>query len=187
MSAATSDTRRTVRAGGATFLLGLAALGAIVLLSAGFGADLRINTTPSEPLGLWRIEPLNRPVAIGDLVFVCMPESTARTQGKSRNYLRWGLCPGGTGPMIKQVVAIAGQQIVIDGSVSIDGSALSNSRLVQRDGRGRPLRPYSGGIVPPGQVFLHSSFVGSWDSRYFGPVPGSGVLGLAREVLTYAP
>ncbi|CDZ67942.1 Conjugative transfer signal peptidase TraF, partial CDS, partial [Neorhizobium galegae bv. orientalis] len=164
-----------------------AVLGCTIVLGVGFGVGIRINTTPSEPLGLWRIEPVNRPVEIGDLVFVCMPDSAERTEGKSRGYLRWGLCPGGTGPLIKQVVAIAGQQVAIGRSVSIDGTLLSNSRLVQRDGRGRALRPYSGGLVPPGQVFLHSSFPGSWDSRYFGPVPVSGILGLAREVLTYAP
>jgi type IV secretory pathway protease TraF len=42
-------------------------------------------------------------------------------------------------------------------------------------------------MVRAGEVYLHSDFIGSWDSRYFGPVPVSGVLGLAQEVLTYAP
>ncbi|MNI57705.1 Peptidase S26 [compost metagenome] len=82
---------------------------------------------------------------------------------------------------------MAGQDIAIDRNVSIDGVTLDRSLLVQHDGLGRPLRPYLGGIVPAGQVFLHSPFAGSWDSRYFGPVPVSGILGLAREVLTYAP
>ncbi|MDX0760458.1 conjugal transfer protein TraF, partial [Sinorhizobium medicae] len=42
-------------------------------------------------------------------------------------------------------------------------------------------------FVPANYVFLHSRFAGSYDSRYFGPVPASGILGLAQEVLTYEP
>lgn len=188
MSARTLERRRATRIGRpVAVIFPGAALGIAVVLAVGFGAGIRINTTPSEPLGLWRIEPLDRPIEIGDLVFVCLPDRAERTEGKSRGYLSWGLCPGGTGPLIKQVVAVAGQQVEIGKDVSLDGAVLDNSHLVERDGRGRPLRPYSGGTVPPEQVFLHSSFTGSWDSRYFGPVPVSGILGLAREVLTYAP
>ena len=188
MSTETLNMRRTKCAGRsvAVILLG-AFLCLTAVLAAGVGAGIRINTTPSEPLGLWRIEPVDRPVEIGDVVFVCMPDGAERTEGKLRGYLRWGLCSGGTGPLIKQVVAVAGQQVEIGKKVSIDGAVVDHSRLVDRDGRGRPLRPYSGGTVPPGEVFLHSSFPGSWDSRYFGPVPVSGILGLAREVVIYAP
>ncbi|MNR96560.1 Peptidase S26 [compost metagenome] len=188
MITGTLDKRLSKRAGRPLNVILLSALLCLTaVLAAGFGAGIRINTTPSEPLGLWRIVPTNRPVEIGDLVFVCMPDSTERKEGKSRGYLLWGLCPGGTGPLIKEVVAMAGQDIAIDRNVSIDGVTLDRSLLVQHDGLGRPLRPYLGGIVPAGQVFLHSPFAGSWDSRYFGPVPVSGILGLAREVLTYAP
>ncbi|MBO0144744.1 conjugative transfer signal peptidase TraF [Agrobacterium sp. Ap1] len=188
MSTETLYKRRPKSAGRpVAFILLGALLCLTAVLAAGFGAGIRINTTPSEPLGLWRIVQINRPVEIGDLVFVCMPDSTEREEGKSRGYLRWGICPGGTGPLIKEVVAMAGQQVAIDTSVSIDGVRLDRSLLVKRDGLGRPLRPYLGGIVPAGRVFLHSPFEGSWDSRYFGPVPVSGILGRAREVLTYAP
>ena len=49
------------------------------------------------------------------------------------------------------------------------------------------MTPWSGGIVPKGELFLHSDFVGSYDSRYFGPLPADGILGLARETLTFTP
>jgi len=45
--------------------------------------------------------------------------------------------------------------------------------------------PAPGGVVPSGYLFLHSSFASSYDSRYFGPVPATGLLGLARPVLTF--
>ncbi len=43
------------------------------LAATAFAGGYRLNLTPSEPLGLWRIEALQRPVAIGDLVFLCPP------------------------------------------------------------------------------------------------------------------
>jgi type IV secretory pathway protease TraF len=64
---------------------------------------------------------------------------------------------------------------------------IPHSALAPVDGIGRPLIPARSERVPPGHVFLHSPFPGSWDSRYFGSVPTSSILGRAQEVLTYAP
>jgi type IV secretory pathway protease TraF len=55
------------------------------------------------------------------------------------------------------------------------------------DGKDRPLARFGGDVIPEGYVFVHSEFIGSFDSRYFGPIPASGILGMAREVWTYAP
>jgi len=149
--------------------------------------DLRINLTPSEPLGIWRILPLGRPVQVGDVVFVCPPQTGAMAEARGRGYLRAGLCPGHYAPLIKTIAATSGQRIDIGRYVLIDGEALPQSSLAFEDGKGRPLKAFSGGPVAEGHVFIHSNFAGSFDSRYFGPVPASGILGLASEVLTYAP
>lgn len=156
-------------------------------IGAAVSCGYRINLTPSEPLGLWRIVKLHRPVTIGDRVFICPPQTTVMRAARARGYLRSGTCPGGVAPLIKTVVAIAGQQVEIDIQVTIDGQVIASSNLAQRDGKGRPLVPFPGGVVPAGGIFLHSPFKGSYDSRYFGPLPAAGVLGLAQEVLTYAP
>ncbi|WP_267213739.1 conjugative transfer signal peptidase TraF [Chelatococcus asaccharovorans] len=152
----------------------------------GYGG-LRINTTPSEPLGLWRIVPLARPLARGDLVFVCPPWTPEFELAFARGYLRRGLCPGGVGPLIKSVAALPGQRIKVGADVRIDDARLAGSALRASDAAGRPLAPFAGGVVPAGRIFLHSSFAGSYDSRYFGPVPADGVLGLAQPVLTLDP
>lgn len=158
-----------------------------VLFAAGWSGGLRINTTPSEPLGLWRVVPLNRPVRSGETVFVCPPDNAAMRQARQRGYLRPGLCPGGFGPLIKTVVALAGQRVDVTDHIAVEGVPIPGSPIIGADGQGRSLRHDRSGIVPPGELYLHSDFIGSWDSRYFGPVPVSGVLGLAQEVLTYAP
>ncbi len=147
----------------------------------------RVNVTPSEPMGLWRIRPLDRSVQIGDLVFVCPPVNEVMREARSRGYLRRGLCAGGIAPLIKTVAATAGQRLEITASVRIDGCSLPHSEVALADGQGRAMVPFADGIVPAGTIYLHSDFPGSFDSRYFGPLPIDGVLGLAQEVWTYAP
>ncbi|WP_315927460.1 conjugative transfer signal peptidase TraF [Mesorhizobium sp. SP-1A] len=157
------------------------------IFAAGATAGFRINMTASEPLGLWRIRPLGRPVSVGDLVFICPPVTPQFVEALARGYLRRGSCPSGIAPLIKTVVAIDGQRVEIDKDVRVDGRPIPKSRVERTDGNGRVLRAYSGGIVPAGNVFLHSPYTASWDSRYFGPIPASGILGQAQEMLTYAP
>ncbi|MCG5486324.1 MAG: conjugative transfer signal peptidase TraF [Sinorhizobium meliloti] len=161
-----------------------ALLGAISV--AWFG-NYRVNLTPSEPLGLWRVVKLDRPAAVGDLVFICPPQTAAMREARRRRYLRSGLCPGAVAPLIKRVIAVPGQHVQVGASVSVDGRSVPSSSVAERDGQERPMARFPGGTVAADSVFLHSPFSGSYDSRYFGPVPAAGILGLAREVLTYAP
>lgn len=180
-SARVRQRRRTI----GVILAGVVAC--IAILLAGAAAGYRVNMTASEPLGLWRMQPLTRPVAVGDLVFICLPEAAIFSQARTRGYLRRGLCPTGDAPLIKMVIAIEGQRVEIGEDVRIDGLRIPATTVVAADGMGRTLDRDVGGTVPAGNVFLYSPFVASWDSRYFGPIPASGVLGLAEEVLTYAP
>ena len=164
--------------------------GAIMLttLAGAFAlGGYRVNVTPSYAYGLWRIEPLNREVRVGDRIFICPPRGDVTELGLERGYLPKGPCPSGSGPLIKTVVALAGQSIEMGGQVIIDGAPLSFSRVLERDAEGRAMPIHPGGRVGEGALFIHSDFVGSYDSRYFGPIPAEGVLGLAREVLTYTP
>jgi len=149
--------------------------------------NLRINLTPSEPLGLWRIEPMDRAANIGDLIFICPPQTSVFAAARDRGYLRAGLCPAWVAPLIKMVAATSGQHVTVTTSVVIDNRPLANSNVRARDGAGRPLAPWSGGTIPPGHLYLHSPLTGSYDSRYFGPVPETGVLGRARPILTFDP
>jgi conjugative transfer signal peptidase TraF len=162
-------------------------LGCVAFVFA-FGG-YRINTTPSFPLGLWRIEPLPGQAAKGDTVFICLPPNSPSIEpGLERGYLPRGLCPGGLAPLIKTIAATSGANVAIErGQVFINGVELAHSSIMAKDGDGRPMVPFAGGQIPAGFVFLHSDFVASYDSRYFGPVPASGILGLAKPVLTFAP
>lgn len=159
----------------------------IALLVTGWGDGLRLNVTPSEPLGLWRIVPLDQQVRAGDLVFICPPATEPMRLARERGYLRGGSCPSGYAPLIKTVVGIEGQRADVGHEVRINGKPIPQSDLVGRDGKGRSLSGARAGVIPAGTVFLHSGFAGSFDSRYFGPMPTSGILGLAQEVWTFEP
>jgi conjugative transfer signal peptidase TraF len=157
------------------------------LAGVAFVAGFRINLTPSYPLGLWRIEPLGRAAGVDDRVFICPPPGDVFALARERGYLGHGLCPGWFSPLIKTVVATAGQHVVIDGNIAVDNIRLPHSSVRPIDGEGRALVPDTGGIVPAGELFLFSEFAGSYDSRYFGPIPAAGVLGLARPLLVFTP
>jgi conjugative transfer signal peptidase TraF len=168
------------------FMAGLGGMIAALAAIAYFGG-FRLNLTPSEPLGLWRIVALQRPVETGDLVFVCPPVTASFEEARRRGYVRRGLCPSGFAPLIKTVAALPGQHVDIGANVTVDGKPLASSIVRTSDGEGRPITPFKTGIVPLRTLFLHSSFASSYDSRYFGPVPDTGLLGLARPVLTFDP
>ncbi|OIS94183.1 conjugative transfer signal peptidase TraF [Brucella cytisi] len=170
-------------------VLSVVSLAAILsgVAAIAFTGGFRLNLTPSEPAGLWRIEPLYRAVARGDLVFICPPRTASFEEARRRGYLRWGSCSGGVAPLIKTVAALPGQRVEIGKIVVIDGAELPGSDLRTNDGEGRTIRPYAGGVVPAGHLYLHSTYASSYDSRYFGPVPDSGLLGLALPVLVFDP
>lgn len=185
MEGAGSRLRRQRKRASALILVGSAFC--LALLAAGFSGSVRINGTASGAIGLWRIVPLTSRLQVGETVFVCLPQGKVMDEGRRRGYLRPGLCPGGVGPLIKTIVAVEGQSVAVTDHLSIDGRVLAHSELLAVDGRGRVLQRDSGGMVPKGKIYLHSPFRASWDSRYFGPVSQSAVLGLAEEILTYAP
>lgn len=168
-------------------VLGIAVVGVVTLATIGWVGGYRFNLTPSAPIGLWHIEAMIRPVAFGDLVFICPPATGIFAEAFGRGYLRRGLCPGGLAPLLKTVVAVPGQCVRIGEDVIIDDRLLAASRIRHKDDQGRAVAPFAGGTVPPGYLFLHSSIASSYDSRYFGPIPATGLLGRARPIITFHP
>jgi len=88
----------------------------------------------------------------------------------------------GTIPLIKRVVALAGERIEIrEGRVYIDGALLDEPYVHEKDFYNMPAQ-----IVPPLHIFvLGDNRRASNDSRAFGPVPIKTVLG--RAWLSYWP
>jgi signal peptidase I len=94
-------------------------------------------------------------------------------------------CPG-AGDLVKRVIALPGQTIYSSGnSIYIDGRLLSEPYLPHNDPLGPPIasrqHPYR---VPPGEFYvLGDNRSDSCDSRFWGPIEGSSIVG--KVVLTW--
>lgn len=152
-------------------------------------AGVRINTTSSMPLGLWRVAPIHGRPRIGDVVTFCPPENAAVRLGYRRGYIGAGKCPSGTEPLIKEVAAVPGDVVKISAAgIAVNGKAIPHTKALTHDPAGRPLRSY-----PPGSyrvalgnlwtVAPHNPL--SFDSRYFGPVPAANIRGIAHPLAVW--
>lgn len=163
-------------------LAGLSAAGLAALAWASFVSPLPrfiYNPSDSVAIGWYRVDPHTRRSAaphVGSLVLVPLPNHAAALAA-GRGYLPMGI------PLLKPVAAVAPQQVCIsDGIVRIDG--VSVAAVLRRDGMGRLLSFWQQcRRLRPGELFLLSRInPASFDSRYFGPVAASAVLGVAHPV-----
>ena len=149
-------------------------------------SGLRVNTTPSMPVGLWRVAPVVAELRRGDIVTACPPEAAGTREAAARGYLAAGTCPGGYEPLVKPVAAVADDLVAVGrAGVSVNGALLDGTAPLDCDSAGRELRAFPSGVhrVSPSRVWLLSGHdARSWDSRYFGPVAVADVQAVARPV-----
>jgi conjugative transfer signal peptidase TraF len=164
-------------------LLALLALPGAALLLA-LPLRLRINTSASLPRGLYR---LVAPALVrSSIVLFCPPPAAARL-ARDRGYLPPGRCPEGVQPLGKMILALPGDSVEISSrGLAVDGVAIPGSQPRLADSAGRPLSPAPFGAyrLGPRQVWVYAPHPRSFDSRYFGPVPDSLLLGTLKPVCT---
>jgi len=171
------------RRNGMWTLLALGLAAGLVLAAHTLG--LRINWTSSMPIGLYRKVPAR--LERGEIVLICLPEEIARV-GRQRRYLLLGECPEGVSPIVKEIVAIAGDEIELqEDLLAVNGVVVDRTPLRSFDSLSRPLDHVQLGrrLVADGEVWvLGSERSRSWDSRYFGAVPVEAIVASAKPVLT---
>ena len=97
-------------------------------------------------------------------------------------------CPGPRGDLVKRVIALPGQTIYSSGNdIYVNGRRLAEPYLPHHDPLGPPIpdasrqHPFR---VPPGEFYvLGDNRADSCDSRYWGPIKGSSIIG--KVVLTF--
>ena len=162
-------------------------IGAVAGMVWGSSAvPVRINWTRSAPLGLYATL-RQAPIARADLVVVCL-RNTLAARGRARGYLTAGSCPNRTSPILRQVAATAADEVELrsDG-IEVNGRVVDRAQRRHVDSLGRPfeLFPHGRSVVREGEVWvLGVNRERSWDSRYFGPIPVSSIIGMARPILT---
>ena len=135
------------------------------------------NASNSVPIGLYRIQATTR-LAVTELVAVQPPDLLAAFLDLN-GYLPIGV------PMLKRVLALPGQTVCRNGlKIAVDGVDVGEAR--ERDGRNRPLPVWQGcRVIAGGDIFVMNwQCADSLDSRYFGPLPASAVIGRAVPVWT---
>ena len=167
-------------------LAALSACGLAALAWAAFVSPLpRLIYNPSDSVavGWYRIDPLDhrtaslpRPLSVGSIVLVPLPAEAAALAAQ-RGYLPTRV------PLLKRVGAVAPQHVcIVDALVWIDGVPVAAALAADRLGRPLPSWPQCRWLRP-GELFLLSvTNPASFDSRYFGPVSASAVIGVAHPV-----
>lgn len=160
----------------------LAMASAVTLMMSSMGAKpvprLVWNGSESVPIGFYRVQPYRR-LAVTNLVVVMPPEPLAVFLSQ-RGYLPTGV------PLIKRIVALPGQLVCRrEQLISVDG--IEMGAALERDRRGRALPVWQGcQTIAKGEVFLMNwDEPQSLDSRYFGPLPLSAILGRAEPLWTF--
>jgi len=162
---------------------------AIAIASAGIAAfqicgwlGIRFNLSPSLPIGIYL-----RTNAPAKLIEFCPAEPFA-SLAIQRGYRDEGVCPDGAMPLLKPIVAVAGDSVDLsDLGIAVNGLLLRNSTPLRVDTKGRPLPAWRKGhyVIAAGTVWVTSSYnPRSFDSRYFGPVPISSIRHYVRPLIT---
>lgn len=163
--------------------VGLAALCAPVVMPVATRDRVLVVYNPSEsvPRGWYRIGGMGSAASlhVGSMVLARLPADVAAFAAR-RGYLPSGV------PILKRIGAFAPQSVcVCDQLVRIDGSVVTSVRT--HDGAHRPLQAWAQcRPLEVGELFLlGDTNPASFDSRYFGPVSASAVLGIARPLWTW--
>lgn len=157
--------------------IGLAAL--LMPLAIPNRVQIVYNPSDSVPPGWYRIVPADS-LQVGSIVLARLPAPAAALAAQ-RDYLPAGI------PLLKHIGGAAPQRVCADGtSVRIDDVAVA--AVMRADGRGRPMSAWSQcRRLAHGELFLLSnSNPASFDSRYFGPIRASDVIGSAQPIWTWS-
>ena len=156
--------------------IGLAAL--LMPLAVPHRAQIVYNPSDSVPPGWYRIVSADS-LHVDDIVLARLPAPAAALAAQ-RGYLPASV------PLLKRIGAKAPQRVCVDGtSVRIDDVVVA--AVVHADGHGHPLSAWSQcRSLARGELFLLSNTnPASFDSRYFGPIRVSEVVGSAQPLWTW--
>lgn len=167
--------RRQLRAG-AWLLLTLTGASLGLLSLRPHAPALVWNFTESVPVGLYGVshkEPIK-----GDLVAIA-PAGAARDTLDA-----YGALPNGK-VLLKHLKAVRGDVVCrIGASITVNGAEVATARLRSRDGHVLPA--WSGcRTLGAGEILVLAPHALSFDGRYFGPIDGGQVIGVAKPLLTF--
>lgn len=156
-------------------------VGLIFLISPLFLFNLRINTTPSYPYGLYKVIN-NATIEKGIFVNFCAPDKKD-IQLKELKKSNDGICLNGTTPLLKKVVAIEGDKITVaNEKIYVNGIEQVNSKIFVKKVKFFAKSQ----TIKKGEIFVMSDFNPmSYDSRYFGAINTNKVIEIVSPLYTF--
>jgi conjugative transfer signal peptidase TraF len=144
---------------------------------------LRLNYSDSVPVGLYRSQPESNVPFAG----ICLNSTTLRSAFDAGLKLEAGECPDGHQPILKTVYrATPESPIVLDSQgFTVAGVPIPNTKPKAFSKAGKPLTHYVFGRYTSGLWAISGYSRDSFDSRYFGPVPGENIRFYAKPLLVF--
>ena len=158
----------------------LTVAGLVLLIDASFVRPtprLIYNASDSVPVGWYRVESPDA-LHVGGIVLARLPSAPAAFAAR-RGYLPMRI------PLLKRIGAMAPQVVCVrDGIVLIDSIPVAVTLFVDGTGRRLTAWPQCRRLQADELFLLSTTNPASFDSRYFGPVNASAVIGQARPLWT---
>jgi len=146
-------------------------LGVLVLAAVVSTRWVRLNLSPSVPVGVYRLERLAPPLARGTLVLLPVPVAVHPWHS------RWT-------PLLKPIAAVAGEEVCVQQGALWVGEQWYGP--VYGAAHSKPLPQLEGcQVVPEGAVFLASPAPRSLDGRYWGMTRVSDLTAQAVPLWTW--
>ena len=122
----------------------------------------------------------------GDIISFCL-SSHAQQIGLSQHYLQRGSGCDGSNPLIKQVIAIPGDDVLLAENHIAVNHIKHFYKTLHEDSFNRPLMIYPRGIYKNtrGYWLIGVNDFRSWDSRYWGPISEKQIRHKLKPIVTW--
>lgn len=137
------------------------------------------NPSDSVPRGWYGVRPIES-LHVGGIVLARLPAQAAALAAQ-RRYLPDRI------PLLKRIGAMSPQEVCVqDRVVFIDGVPVASALPTDWLGRRLPTLGLCRVLHPDELFLLSTTNRASFDSRYFGPVTTSAVIGIAEPIWTWS-
>ncbi len=149
--------------------------------------NLVLNNTSSYPIGIYRVLE-KKMYEKGDMVSFCAPLNETVKKLVSFGFASGNsTCKNNTPVLLKKLVALHGDVITIkDKFVFVNNNLQKNSNIYFVGSSGNVLEKQNSQVIESGNFWAMSDYnKKSYDSRYYGQVELSNIIGSAEPIITW--